>query len=112
MQARSRSYFFDRVPKPRKPEEKSLEMLMNTRIHQRRDAKCYLPELSTNESRPNGPLASPKAEPPLEDCNVILLKRNMRYRLQKLPIFERPQPPPDPHLNMSVTAWHRNPEEA
>jgi hypothetical protein len=35
----------------------------------------------------------------------------MRYRLQKLPNFDKPLPTSDPQMNMSVTGWHRNPEE-
>jgi hypothetical protein len=85
--------------------------MIQTRTPQRKETKYYLPELIYGEPRPHDPVTTTAAEPQMEDCNVILLKRNMRYRLQKLPNFERTPPMREPQLNVSVTGWHRNPEE-
>jgi hypothetical protein len=104
---RSKSYFLDRYSKVKKSEQKQLQLLVQRRS-QGREGRCYLPELASNE--PKLPDVSTHQLSPQEDCNVILLKRNMRYRLQKLPLFGRPEPPSEQQLNQSVTGWHRNPE--
>ena len=85
--------------------------MIQAQTPQRKETKYYLPELICGEPRPHDPALTPSYEPQMEDCNVILLKRNMRYRLQKLPIFERTPPMKEPQLNVSVTGWHRKPEE-